>query len=377
MTSGSRRNSSRITVTEYTGRELRAPPRLTGRAARPALDRPLRCCEACRIVRRALLTLTLPLIAALIFPACTKDASPLDAGVQDLSRPDLVAAIVGDLPLDASPDATIPLDRAVTPDGSGEGPLRVATFNCHCLLDAPSTRAKGIALQIVKLDPDVVGLQEVCQTASSPADNFAQAIVVELKALSGKDWQTTFTKTHLSWTTYDEGVGLLAPKGTIVSSGEVSLPQGQGPFPRKVVWARLATSRGGIYVYNTHLTISSDPDDRLSQVTAILALVNQHLGANLPQVVVGDFNDWYGSSAVSQMKSGPPAFTEAWGTKHPGSTDPGLTCCYPTFQYRIDYVFVRSAALSSLDQVELAFDQPYSAVQLSDHRGLFVEFSAK
>ena len=73
----------------------------------------------------------------------------------------------------------------------------------------------------------------------------------------------------------------------------------------------------------------------------------------------------------------PPPFTDAWGTKHPGSANPGLTCCAPNFGSRIDYIFINSGSMASLDQVELAFTTPYGGVPLSDHRGLFARFTAK
>lgn len=293
------------------------------------------------------------------------DGPALDAKEQDVSLP---------------PD-TVPLpDQPVSLDtGPATGQIRVATINCYCLKDSPDKRAKGIAAEIVKLDPHAVGLQEVCQGVSSGgSDNFAKTLTAEIKALSGKDWDYKYAKTHVAWSVYDEGVGLLAPKGTILASGEQGLPQGKGAFPRKVIWAQvsLGPGKGAFYLYSTHLTISSDPVDRENQVKSILALVNQH-ATTAPQVVVGDFNDWYASLAVSAIKAGPPAFSDAWGTKHPGSANPGLTCCAPSFGSRIDYVFIKSASIASLDQVELAFTTPYGGVGLSDHRGLFARFSAQ
>ena len=321
-------------------------------------------------------------VALLLLGGCSDDGATTDGPPADLGV-DASAADVGtDTMTDATPDLASP--DALPDTGPVDGPrpdtppttglLRVATFNCYCLKDSPATRAKGIAEQIKQLDPHVVGLQEVCQSLSSGgSDNFAKTLTVELQALTGKAWEFKFAKTHVSWSAYDEGVGLLAPAGQLLASGEQSLPQGAGPFPRKVIWAKVGTSGGPFYFYSTHLTISSNAQDRENQAQAIVALASQH-ATTLPQVVVGDFNDWYGSGAVNAMKSGPPAFTDSWGTKNPGSVNPGLTCCYPNFGSRIDYVFVKTSALSLLDKVELAFDAPYQGVQLSDHRGIFVQF---
>ena len=318
------------------------------------------------------------------------DAALADAAL-DLPSGDLTAdaidttaeAALPDGPLadavdDALPDAQPPVpDQAVVDAGPSKGPLRVATFNCWCLKSSPALRAKGIALEVQQLKPDAVGLQEVCQgTSSGGSDNFAKTVAAEIKALTGQDWEYRFAKTHLAWSTWDEGVGLLAPKGSFKASGEQSLPKGGGSFPRKVIWARIGTSRGELYLYSTHLTISSNPADREAQAKAIVTLVASH-ATSLPQVVVGDFNDWYASAAVTAMKQGLPAFTESWGTKHPGPSNPGLTCCHPSFGARIDYVFVKSATLKSLGTVALAFDTAYSGQILSDHKGLFVSFTPK
>ena len=291
-------------------------------------------------------------------------------------------------PKDLPRDKPRPKDKKLPPDkgqpdkpgkdlSPGKGPLRVATLNCYCLKNNPATRAKGIAAQLKQLNPDAVAMQEVCQTAGKGgADNFAKLLIKELKAATGQDWEHRFAKTHLAWSTYDEGLGLLARKGTFAASGEQSLPN-VGSFPRKVIWGKISTPRGAFYLYSTHLTISSNPNHRKQQAQAIVALANKHSAANLPQVVMGDFNDWYASGAVNAMKQGPPAFTEAWGTKHPGAAKPGLTCCTPNFKSRIDYVFISSKQLNSLHRVELAFDKQHQGVWLSDHRGLFAEFYTK
>lgn len=326
-------------------------------------------------------------LALVLGPACSgapsgADASlgdgPVDGAARDRSF-DAMLDQPGEQVVSAdgpSIDGTAPLDgfADLRWDASAPAPVRVATFNCHCLLDNPLLRARGIAAEIVRLAPDVVALQEICQTAASPKDNFAAAIVAELKTLTGQSWTFTFERTHQSWSVYDEGIGLLVPPGRLVAAGAAALPQGQGTFPRKVAWARVARAPSDFYGYSTHLTISSDPADRAAQAQAILALVAQHGTASLPQVVMGDFNDWYGSAALSAMKGGPPAFVDAWGAFHPGAADPGLSCCAPNFATRIDYVLVRDSTLSQFVEVELAFDQPYGGVALSDHRGLFVTF---
>ena len=258
--------------------------------------------------------------------------------------------------------------------------LRVATFNTHCLIEEPGRRAAGIADEIARIQPDVIGLQELCEPIGKPDENFGRLLVAALKSRHQQEWTLRWSKTHRSWDLYEEGLGLLIPAtSTVRDFGEAALPQGGGAFPRKVLWALLDTPGGtSCYFYNTHLTISPDPADRANQAEAISALAYTHSSAGLVQVVVGDFNDWYASAAVEQLKAGPPAMVESWGNVHPGTTDPGMTCCSPDFQNRIDYIFVSRARLESYEAVELAFDQLYEGtLALSDHRGLFAAFRAR
>ena len=260
---------------------------------------------------------------------------------------------------------------------TGTGPYRVATFNAYCLKDTPAKRAKGIAAEIKKLNIDAVGIQEMCQTANKGgADHFGKTLTAELKAATGQDWEYRWAKTHLAWSTYDEGVGVIARKGQIKAWGEKKLYKpGSAGFQRKVIWAKVATSRGAFYIYSTHLGITSS-SDRTKQAQGIRDLIKQH-ATKLPQIAVGDFNDFYGSGAVTTIKNGPPAFIDAWGTKHPGSSNPGLTCCGATPKSRIDFILIKKDALSSLTKVTLAFDVKYQGVSLSDHRGVFAEFWGK
>ncbi len=301
------------------------------------------------------------------------EARPPDAGgekeVKDMAREQRpVDGKPGDLP--PGPDQS----KQDLPPGSG--PLRVMTLNLHCLHDLPDKRAQGIALQIQKRDPDAVALQEICETVGAGgSDNMGGKLVAALKSVTGKDWQWSFAKTHVSWKTstfpgYDEGIGVLAPKGSVLASGEQLLYQAKD-FPRKVAWSKVSTPRGAFYLYSTHLTISSDWTERVKQVESILTVVNTHLPDQLPQIVAGDFNDKDWSGPLQTMKAGPPAFTDAWAAKNPGL--PGDTIGCPNPSGRIDYIMVRTAALKSLAKVE-QLDAQYQGTCLSDHIGLFAEF---
>jgi endonuclease/exonuclease/phosphatase family metal-dependent hydrolase len=307
--------------------------------------------------------------------ACS-DAQPgLDARVDRGPDATTDARIATEARARDMPRESAPLDVKQPDQPRASGPLRVITLNLHCLEELPDKRAQGIAAEIQRLDADAVALQEICEkVGAGGGDNLAAKIAAALKGASGREWQFTLAKTHVSWESkyppgFDEGIGILAPKGSILASGAELLYQAKD-FPRKVAWARVSSARGAFYLYSTHLTISSDWTERVKQVQSILAVVNAHLGDGLPQIVAGDFNDKDWSGPIQTMKAGPPAFTDAWAAKNPGQ--PGSTIACPSPSERIDYIFVRSAALKSLARVEKLSAQ-YQSTCLSDHVGLFAE----
>jgi endonuclease/exonuclease/phosphatase family metal-dependent hydrolase len=341
----------------------------------------------------------LPVVSVALLLAACSDSTPVspDAAVRDrpaateasadLPRADLSAALEG-------PRAERGKD-AVADLAPLTGPFRIVTFNVKCLLDNPATRAKGIAAELQKLNPDAVAFQELCQAVgSNGSDNFAGTIGAELKALTGEEWEYRWIKASIAWNTstfpgYEEGVGVVARKGAFLQSGTHPLPQGSGPFPRIMVWGQVGTPRGSFFLYSIHLTTSSVWQDRQAQVKEALVVVNQHLSAGLPQIVAGDFNDKYCSGPITALESGTPAFTNAWKSKYPtkmcsdslcGGGSCSGTACGCTIDSSnptscIDYIFIRSASLKTVNQAQVVFDQKYNGAYLSDHLGLFAEFA--
>lgn len=221
----------------------------------------------------------------------------------------------------------------------------------------------------------MVGLQEVCETIGSPGDNFAKQLATLLTAKTGQTWTYRFAMTHVGWGIYNEGIGFLARQSELVADGSQSLPQGSGPFPRKVIWARVQTSRSPLLLYSTHLTISSVWQDRQAQAAAIAALAKTHQTTypGVPQIVVGDFNDKPWTGPIQTMVAGPPAFVDTWKYKHP--SDNGFTISSDNPQDRIDYVFVTQASLKAVNTMEIVFKSQFQGVWLSDHLGLFADVS--
>ena len=292
----------------------------------------------------------------------------------DMSSPDGPGASADGAPPDRSapaPDGEAAADTAAP----NQGLLRVATLNCRCMEGDYALRARGMAAEIKRLAPDAVGLQEVCSLGSGSARKaMADTLLAELKQATGKAWELRRASTHTAWGKYDEGLAVLAPAGAIKQWGSRALPRGQGMFPRKVIWARVATPRGSFYLYSTHLDVK-DWKARVAQAKELLAEVGKHAAAGLPQLVVGDFNDLDWTGPIKTITTGPPAFTDTWATRNPGQ--PGHTISASKPERRIDYIFARTDRLASIKRVEIAFHKKYQGTWLSDHRGVFAELVVK
>jgi endonuclease/exonuclease/phosphatase family metal-dependent hydrolase len=258
---------------------------------------------------------------------------------------------------------------------STPGPLRVAAFNLHCLMDDPTTRLKGVAAEVQARNLDAIGLEEVCETLTGGgADNSALVVAQNLTALTGQEWDHTFVKTHLAWSNmFQEGVSVVAKKGQISEPGEHELPYQDG-LRRVLGWAKVSTDHGAFQLYVTHLSISSNNQDRVDEVNEILKTVTPFVASGLPQIVVGDFNSTPDTQAIANMIAGPPAFTDSWAKMNPGQA--GYTIDSTNPHARIDYIFINNSALKALDKVEIAFNQQYMGVWMSDHFGIAAEFVA-
>jgi endonuclease/exonuclease/phosphatase family metal-dependent hydrolase len=290
--------------------------------------------------------------------SATPDGPPADAPPSDGPNPS---------------DARVP--DATPPDGPpASGPLRVGTINLHCLFDSPDVRFQGVATEAMNRGLDALAVQEACQNLNG-SGNAAAALASKLTTLTGRPWEYHWAETHLAWNnTYDEGVGIVAPTGSITERGALDLPYEDG-LRRRAAWGRIETDHGGFYLYSAHFSISSDDQDRVREAQTVLGLVGQHLASGRPQVVCGDFNATPNQPAVPAMLAGPPTFVDSWARMHPDQ--PGYTVEQPNPSKRIDYIFIDDASLGQLIQVELSFGQPFQGVMLSDHIGVTAGFVAR
>lgn len=257
-------------------------------------------------------------------------------------------------------------------------PLRVVTYNTQGMRPGSNwqVRLYFIVQRLIELDPDLVCLQEVCQTLDGGGeDNMARTIAEELGDHFGREYAWTFCPSHVAWDQFQEGVALVS-RHPVLEDGCQPLPT--GTFPRRVAWSRVATPAGELQVFSTHLEHDdAHADVRLAQARQARDLVLARLAAHPGAAVLGgDFNATPGSAPVQVFTAGGPdsLFADAWAGLHPG--EPGYTMPSDAPARRIDYLLgIGGGDPWTPDSCRLEFTDPYDATHyMSDHLGLLAVY---
>jgi hypothetical protein len=240
-------------------------------------------------------------------------------------------------------------------------------------------RAEGIADEIARNRPHVVGLQELSLIRiQTPGDfqpfNATDTVVdflsvlqaalaarglhytayvipetdVELPMLTGFDPNTGPTFSDIRLNDYD---ALLIradlPVANVASANYVNLAPLFGPLPLLRGWIAADVTVGGttVRVLSTHLE-AGNPAFSGPQAGELVAMFQ---GVRTPIVLLGDFNSGPGDDLTAYRTLTGAGFVDLWNTGRPRG--PGLTCCSPSdlansttrgvYDKRIDLVLVR------------------------------------
>lgn len=284
--------------------------------------------------------------------------------------------------------------------------LRVLTLNIGSFFEADwDERRHEIVAWVDRLDPDVICLQEVWQSAELPST--ASWIVDAVAA----DYDWIFGGNPITWKEADDpsfrfGSAILS-RWPIADSRAWRLPVADNPeddyltsMPWELVWARTA----GLDIFTCHLAAApSHGRHRVVQVQEIDRLVRDVRGDRdvlkqaerdpMPAILTGDFNAEPASDEIRFLKGhaqlGPHSvfWQDAWEVA--GEGGPGLTQDWRTHplaaqlnvhRKRIDYVFVgdpflRAGGGGRVLAAEVVADKPLTGIQASDHCGLLVEIA--
>jgi endonuclease/exonuclease/phosphatase family metal-dependent hydrolase len=262
-------------------------------------------------------------------------------------------------------------------------------------------RAGGVADQIEKYRPDVVGLNEITEIDvdlspfGGPAvqQDFLASLQQALQD-RGLDYEVASTVQDIvatpvpfvSYVDYDvvlvnpdrvtvnDDFGLTFGVNVGIVAPGVELRRGRTGIDAEI---------GGLTV--TILTAHPEPGEtapfttvRAAQATELV----QSLGTTSPVIMMGDYNDVPGSP-LYQIITG-AGFTDLWAALHPGARGFTAAGAYDPTDLervkRIDYIWVRgfeSQARDAMGTIKLVNDQPSDRVQapegliyVSDHAGV-------
>lgn len=242
--------------------------------------------------------------------------------------------------------------------------LKVATINVRNNEDWWEERVPLLADEIARLEPDLIGLQEV--QISADQGLLLQQAVAERGIDYGYDDQLKVGFAEF----LGEGIGAFF-KGARVERDVLPMTEG-----RVALFHRIDMGDGLLVdLYDTHLEAgdgsTGDGDElRRSQAEAVVAFMRDD---GHPRFLVGDMNATPEKPAITEyLEAG---LVDAWAAVHGdalGATSPVIMTKDPTvvqdFRRRIDYVFVDGA---EVDDVVVCFDAPTDeGLYPSDHLGV-------
>ena len=277
-------------------------------------------------------------------------------------------------------------------------PLRILTLNIGSLLEPRWDERRHLIVDgINQLEPDVVCLQEVCDSHERP--NTGRWIAEH----ATEEWYSEFGG-------FDVGDAVLFGS-SVLSRWPIDdhvvhrLPVGADPNDtvKSVAWELFHATTAGLDLFSTHLAPA--PDDqphRMLQVAAIDRLIKAARGPSdgsvfdpergaMPPLLCGDFNAEPDSdeirflTSLTNIEGHATFYQDAWrvaGDGSPGYTNDwtlgGMAALLNVHRKRIDYIFVGDPFLRAGNGGRVlsctrVFDEPVDGLLASDHCGMLAE----
>jgi hypothetical protein len=349
-----------------------------------------------------------PLYLAITFVVACSDSTPLgppsseSLSARSESGPKQLTVMTRNLYIGTDVDLII--GALASPDPTDDVP---ALFAGVAVLQRTSfpARAKGLADEIARARPHVVGLQEVEEldidlsafgSATRIKLDFIRILRQELRE-RGLDYRIAGQVTNIDAAPapgihlIDHDVILVDAErvqvGTVVArnySFNLGTVAPGVDLLRGFVLIDTKIGNDWVKIADTHLESGSQPPIIVTVRNAQAAELMTVIGPASPALLLGDFNDGP-ASAMHAIVTG-AGFTDVWAALHPG--EPGLTCCHvadlsnpvAAFDQRLDYVFARGLA-GLPDQlrgrITIVGDEPHDRVRgpfyrvwPSDHAGV-------
>jgi len=245
--------------------------------------------------------------------------------------------------------------------------MKILTLNTWQERGAWEERWQVIFEGVLKVKPDIIGLQEVFNA----------------------DWAQEVTKrlgfSQLVFPSDPSGLMILSHFPVITwKSIKMKTKSPAEDYGRYGLFAKLRVGKKELTVWNTHLSWMLDEGGIREQQIGELLTFMQREASGRETVAMGDFNAPSGTTEIKKMTQ-EGSFTDAFASLHPN--DPGLTwdnqnpyagsSSHPLPDRRIDYIFIHQSSrlLKHLEAVDILFTQPdRNSIFASDHYGVLATF---
>ena len=245
--------------------------------------------------------------------------------------------------------------------------MKIATYNLRCVWDGGDGvnsfihRAWMVYEKIKTETPDVIAFQEVCAEHAAFLEKMLSPEYLllghgRLKDYSGEGVYTAIKRDSMILSSMD--IFWLSP--TVYEPG--SRFEEQSTCPRTCLMTLLREKATGtmLRVYNLHLDHSSESARRLGMECTLCRVREDAAKADAEIVILGDFNAYPDSVAISLCKAYPlvdvtseiPASFHAYGKRNP--------------TVKIDYIFLSDGLANRVLEAS-AWTDERNGIYLSDH----------
>jgi endonuclease/exonuclease/phosphatase family metal-dependent hydrolase len=250
--------------------------------------------------------------------------------------------------------------------------LKVMTINIRHDSDEPERRLPLIADEIVRLEPDVIGLQEIEIAVEQSA--------TLLGLIADRGGPTYQVYEHLKWdagVVTGEGIGIFSRLPIL----EMDVKDLQEGF-RIAVWTRVQVEPGyALDLYNTHLEANGEDLNRLLQARLAMEFMEE-TGEDGPKFLTGDMNATPDSMTIMAYGS-EGGLTDSFLAVHGAQTETiGNTSPIVLMEgavqnpvRRIDYIFARGA--TPTDSIVCFENADAAGFYPSDHLGVMTTFATE
>ncbi len=241
--------------------------------------------------------------------------------------------------------------------------IRILTLNVNAGFDITRRRFQLPSLRdaVHSVGADIVLLQEVLGRHAGHARRHAQwPAQPQHEYLAHTLWPHHAYGRNAVFTEGEQGNALLSRFAiTGFDNRDISIA---GHEPRGLLHAQLAVPDGELHVICTHLGLLES--HRRHQLQSLRRVVEQHVPADAPLIVAGDFNDWRTRGHDMLIDAG---LQEAFHVAHGrlARTFPARRPILP-----LDRIYFRNATVCSASVLS---SRPWS--HLSDHAGLLADLA--